>query len=54
MGGTYRYAQGTEVSADRSRSQIEQALMRGGATAFAYGQTSEPPTAREEPTGRKR
>jgi hypothetical protein len=43
---TYRYAQGTEVSADRSRSQIETALMRGGATAFAYGQTSDPPTAR--------
>ncbi len=43
---TYRYAQGTEVSADRSRSQIKTALMRGGATAFAYGQTSEPPSAR--------
>lgn len=42
----YRYAQGTEVSADRSRSQIESALMRGGAVAFAYGQASEPPSAR--------
>jgi len=43
---TYRYAQGTEVPADRSRSQIEQALMRNGATSFAYGQTSMPPLAR--------
>jgi len=42
----YRYAQGTEIPADRSRGQIEQALMRAGAMSFAYGQTSDPPLAR--------
>ena len=32
-----RYAAQTEVSADRSRSEIERTLMRYGATSFAYG-----------------
>lgn len=31
-----RYAAGTEVSSDRSRSEIERTLRRYGATAFAY------------------
>lgn len=31
-----RYAAGTEVSSDRSRSEIERTLKRYGATAFAY------------------
>lgn len=32
-----RYAEHTEVSADRSRSEIERILQRYGASAFAYG-----------------
>ena len=32
-----RYAQGTDVSADRSRAEIERTLTRYGATAFMYG-----------------
>src|SRR5580700_3227660 len=32
-----RYAASTEVSSDRSRSEIERTLRRYGATAFAYG-----------------
>jgi hypothetical protein len=32
-----RYAAQTEVSSDRSRSEIERTLRRYGATAFAYG-----------------
>lgn len=32
-----RYAQSTEVSADRSRSEIEKTLIRYGASGFAYG-----------------
>jgi hypothetical protein len=32
-----RYANTTEVSADRSRSEIERTLQRYGATSFAYG-----------------
>lgn len=38
-----RYAASTEVSSDRSRSEIERTLKRYGATAFAYaweGQTA--------------
>jgi hypothetical protein len=31
-----RYAQGTDVSSDRSRSEIERTLARYGASAFAY------------------
>ena len=31
-----KYAAGTEVSSDRSRSEIERTLRRYGATAFAY------------------
>lgn len=31
-----RYAAGTEVSSDRSRSEIERTLRRYGASAFAY------------------
>lgn len=31
-----RYAEGTEVPSDRSRSEIERTLRRYGATAFAY------------------
>lgn len=31
-----RYAAGTEVGSDRSRSEIERTLKRYGATAFAY------------------
>lgn len=32
-----RYAQNTEVSADRSRSEIEKTLQRYGAQGFGYG-----------------
>lgn len=32
-----RYAENTQVSADRSRNEIEKTLMRYGATGFAYG-----------------
>lgn len=32
-----RFAQNTDVSSDRSRSEIEKTLMRYGATGFAYG-----------------
>lgn len=32
-----RYAEGTEVSADRSRSEIERTLQRYGASGFMYG-----------------
>lgn len=32
-----RYAENTEVAADRSRSEIEKTLRRYGADAFAYG-----------------
>lgn len=32
-----RYAERTEVSSDRSRSEIERTLVRYGATSFAYG-----------------
>lgn len=32
-----RYAADTQVSSDRSRSEIERTLRRYGATAFAYG-----------------
>jgi hypothetical protein len=32
-----KYAAGTEVPSDRSRSEIERTLRRYGATAFAYG-----------------
>lgn len=32
-----RYAEGTQVPADRSRSEIERVLLRYGATEFAYG-----------------
>jgi hypothetical protein len=32
-----RYAENTQVSSDRSRSEIERTLRRYGATAFAYG-----------------
>lgn len=34
---TTRYAQTTDVSSDRSRSEIEKTLTRYGATTFAYG-----------------
>lgn len=32
-----RYAENTEVPADRSRQEIERILQRYGATAFMYG-----------------
>lgn len=32
-----RYAQGTTVSVDRSRAEIERALVRYGASGFGYG-----------------
>lgn len=32
-----RYAEGTEVSADKSRTEIERTLQRYGATGFMYG-----------------
>lgn len=32
-----RYAENTQVSSERSRSEIERTLRRYGATAFAYG-----------------
>jgi hypothetical protein len=32
-----RYAESTQVSSDRSRSEIERTLRRYGASAFAYG-----------------
>lgn len=32
-----KYAAGTDVSSDRSRSEIERTLRRYGASAFAYG-----------------
>jgi hypothetical protein len=32
-----RYAENTEVTSDRSRSEIERTLMRYGASKFAYG-----------------
>lgn len=32
-----KYAEGTEVPADRSRSEIEKTLMRFGADQFGYG-----------------
>src|SRR5689334_2029476 len=32
-----KYAQGTQVGSDRSRSEIERTLQRYGATSFAYG-----------------
>jgi hypothetical protein len=41
-----KYAQGTEVPATRSRIQIEETLMRAGASAFAYGVAEEPHAAR--------
>lgn len=36
---TGRYAAGTEVSSDRSRTEIERTLRRYGATQFLYGWT---------------
>jgi hypothetical protein len=39
-----RYAENTQVSSDRSRSEIERTLRRYGATAFAYGWDSEAAT----------
>jgi hypothetical protein len=32
-----RYASGTSVTQDRSRTEIEQTLVRYGASAFMYG-----------------
>jgi hypothetical protein len=40
-----KYAQGTEVTADRSRTEIERTLERFGASAFAYGWSSDRGTA---------
>jgi len=37
----YAYAQGTEVSADRSKADIERTLRRFGAKNFAYGWSDE-------------
>lgn len=36
-----RYAEGTQVSSDASRQEIERTLSRYGATSFAYGWQSE-------------
>jgi hypothetical protein len=36
-----KYAEGTEVTVDRSRTEIERTLERFGATAFAYGWSSD-------------
>ena len=42
------YATGTEVSADRSRAEIERPLERFGATGFSYGWMAERGLARIE------
>jgi len=39
------YAQGTAVSEDRSRQEIERTLMHYGAEQFVYGWTDKPPGA---------
>lgn len=48
-----RYAAGTEVSSDRSRSEIERTLRRYGATAFAYGWQGERAVIQFEANGRR-
>lgn len=40
---TRRYAEGTQVAAERTRGEIERTLSRFGATAFAYGWDDGPP-----------
>jgi hypothetical protein len=35
--GARRYAEGTSVSSEKSRSEIDRLLMRYGATSFVYG-----------------
>lgn len=42
---TGRYAENTEVPAERSRGEIESTLRRYGATAFGYAWESSPPAA---------
>jgi hypothetical protein len=48
-----RYAANTEVSSDRSRSEIERTLRRYGATAFAYGWQEGQAQIMFEMTGRR-
>lgn len=40
MAGSARYAEGTLVSPEKSRGEIERTLERFGATGFAYGRTA--------------
>jgi hypothetical protein len=48
-----RYAERTEVTSDRSRSEIERTLRRYGATAFAYGWTDTDATVMFEMADRR-
>ncbi len=48
-----RYAVNTEVTSDRSRSEIESTLRRYGAMKFAYGWTDEEATVLFELVGRR-
>lgn len=49
---THRYAENTQVPADRSRSEIERILTRYGATAFSYGWDGEKAVVRFVAQGR--
>lgn len=50
---TARYAERTEVTSDRSRTEIESTLRRYGATAFAYGWDHHAATIMFEITNRR-
>lgn len=48
-----RYAEGTEVSSDRSRAEIERTLTRYGATSFSYGWQQDMAAIQFEKAGRR-
>lgn len=48
-----RFAEGTEVSTERSRAEIDQLLIRYGATSFMYGMNSQASMIAFEMNGRR-